>query len=274
MNHNLSYCKMEEIWSPIDGYAGKYEVSSFGRINSILAFKNFTRESFSFGSVEPHGYRIITLTSNGAKRTFYVHRLVALAFIPNPNNLPCINHIDENKGNNHIENLEWCTYKYNSNYGTCRERSSAKRRMEICCFTENGTLVKTYNSMSEAVEKEGVDWSSLSGCCKGKFTSCKNKIWLLKKDMHLLPERIEKYHQVEHPKPIRIISETRGIVGEYDSFRDAERKTGICRKSMKKLINGGFFFSKALKERVKLETPFTSSSGGQTVLEEKHFKLI
>lgn len=273
MNRNSSYCKMkkEEIWAPIAGYEGRYEVSSYGRIKSICAFKNLTREIFSFGSVEPHGYRIITLTLNGEKRRFYIHRLVALAFIPNPDNLPCINHIDENKGNNHIENLEWCTYKYNSNYGTCTERRSAKRRMEICCFTENGTLVKTYNSMREAVEKEGVDWSSLSGCCKGKFTSCNKKIWLLKKDIHLLPKRIEKYHQVEHPKPVRIVSETGCIIGEYDSFRDAERKTGVCRKSMNKFINKGFFFSKALKERVKIET---SNSGGQTVLEEKHFKLI
>ena len=71
-------------------------------------------------------YKRVNLCINGVGHKKTIHRLVAEAFIPNPNNYPCINHKDENKENNNANNLEWCTYKYNSNYGTCRERTLEK----------------------------------------------------------------------------------------------------------------------------------------------------
>lgn len=77
-----------------------------------------------------NGYKVVILYKDGKKKTYLVHRLVAIAFIPNPNNLPIINHKDENKTNNNVNNLEWCTYEYNNTYGTARKRASEKMRGE------------------------------------------------------------------------------------------------------------------------------------------------
>ena len=100
-----------EEWRPVVGYEGLYEVSNTGfvrRVSDLMVFK----------LSDLKGYCIVRLRKDGKGKSYLVHRLVAQAFIPNPLNLPQVNHIDENKKNNNIDNLEWCTAKYNANYGT------------------------------------------------------------------------------------------------------------------------------------------------------------
>lgn len=115
----------EEIWKDIIGYEGLYQVSSLGRVRSLDRydsrnhFRNGRMLKLSYNTV---GYLSVGLHSNGKAKMYMVHRMVAQAFIPNPNNLPIINHKDENPSNNSVENLEWCTAKYNSNYGTRNDR--------------------------------------------------------------------------------------------------------------------------------------------------------
>ena len=106
---------MEE-WKDIIGYEGLYQVSNLGRVRRSGKILK--------GGYNNKGYHTINLCKKGISKSFFVHRLVAIAFIPNPNNLPIVNHKDENPKNNCIENLEWCTYKYNANYGTARERQA------------------------------------------------------------------------------------------------------------------------------------------------------
>lgn len=101
---------MKEIWKDIKGYEGLYQISNFGNVKSVK--KKIIRKPSSI----PKGYLRIGLFKGGKTKFFYPHRLVAEAFIPNPNNLPCINHKDNNTKNNRMENLEWCTYKYNNSY--------------------------------------------------------------------------------------------------------------------------------------------------------------
>ena len=101
----------KEIWKDVKGYEGLYQVSNFGKVKSF-------KESAKFGNpyLINSGFHVVTLyLKDRTKRKFQVHRLVAETFIPNPENLPCVNHKDENKLNNCVSNLEWCTYQYNNN---------------------------------------------------------------------------------------------------------------------------------------------------------------
>jgi len=114
-----------EIWKVIDGF-DRYEVSSNGRVKSL--YDNFGRRRDRILTLnhQKTGYYTVTLCNNGKKQVTSVHRLVAKAFIPNPNCYNVVNHKDEIKTNNNVDNLEWCTVKYNSNYGTSRERLSER----------------------------------------------------------------------------------------------------------------------------------------------------
>jgi hypothetical protein len=120
---------MEEIWRDIEGYEGLYQVSNLGRVKSLyrVTISNSGRrytcqEMILRQGVSTRNYRNVVLRKNCSSKTYSVHQLVARAFIPNPDNLPMINHKDENPSNNCVDNLEWCTAKYNSNYGTSVER--------------------------------------------------------------------------------------------------------------------------------------------------------
>lgn len=113
---------MEEIWKDIKGYEGKYQVSNYGSVKTL----NYRRTGTARLLIPKNdkGYLAVGLYKNGKRKMFLIHRLVAEAFIPNPENLPQVNHIDEDKTNNYVENLEWCTQSYNNNYGTRLKRVS------------------------------------------------------------------------------------------------------------------------------------------------------
>lgn len=173
---------MEEIWKDITGYEGLYQVSSSGRIKSL----NYGKERI----LKPYdlkGYKRIGLFRNGKRKHILIHRLVAGTFIPNPDNLPQINHKDENTSNNRVENLEWCDAKYNNNYGThCSKLSNIMSGREptwltktVLQYTKDGIFVKEYKSTREC-GRNGFDQSAVSACCLGKIQKYKNFIWKFK----------------------------------------------------------------------------------------------
>lgn len=112
---------MEEIWKDIEGYEGLYQISNIGRVWSVG--KEIYKKAGLIGS-----YLSVSLNKDGHLKNFLIHRLVAKAFIPNPLNLPQVNHIDEDKLNNRADNLEWCTAKYNCNYGGRNSKIGDKSR--------------------------------------------------------------------------------------------------------------------------------------------------
>lgn len=154
---------MEE-WRNIKGYEGDYQVSSYGRIKSL----KWGNEKNLKNQKHYKGYEFVTLLKNGKSHKYKVHRLVAQAFIPNPNNYPQVNHKDENKANNKVENLEWCTNKYNANYGTKNKRTAMKNSKKVICIT-TGDI---FNSMKEAREYFNIKGPScIASCCQGERKS-------------------------------------------------------------------------------------------------------
>lgn len=123
---------------PVKGYEGYYEVDQFGRVygcDRVVHVEDNGREYDKpikgkqlKQTTHSAGYKVVGLTKDGTTKGTYVHRIVAEAFIPNPDNLPMVNHKDEDKSNNFVDNLEWCTAAYNSTYGSAIERSSEKKR--------------------------------------------------------------------------------------------------------------------------------------------------
>lgn len=156
-----------EIFKNIDTY---YSVSNYGRVRSSRSGKILKTHSDS----KHKGYAYVNLCYNGVKKTRQVHRLVAMLFLPNPNNLPCINHKDENPANNYVDNLEWCTYGYNLSYGskntreleTKRVKNAINRPKTVAQYSlSEEAIIAVYNSISEAAKSTGIDKTSIAKCC-------------------------------------------------------------------------------------------------------------
>lgn len=166
---------MNEEWKDVVGYEGLYQVSNLGRVKTsfkpIKCHKNsirFGKEKILSSKIEKNGYERVNLSKDGERKTYSIHRLVAQAFIPNPNNLPQINHKDENKLNNCVENLEWCTAKYNV-------RESKKKAINQYDFENN--FIKKWECSKEVEENIGISVTSLNNCLKQRSQTAGGYIW-------------------------------------------------------------------------------------------------
>lgn len=159
---------MEEIWKDIPGYESLYQISNFGRVKSFREGTKFgkQKEYILKPSLITSGYHVVTLYSKERREKHQVHRLVANAFLDNPLNLPCVNHKDENKLNNRADNLEWCTYQYNNNYGTARIRARKTRNNPILQKTLDGDPIAIYASSVIAATLLGLKVHSINSWCR------------------------------------------------------------------------------------------------------------
>ena len=160
-----------EIWKPVVGYEGVYEVSSFGRVRS---FKQTSKGKILKAFKDTSGYWRVCMNTN---EQHSVHRLVAQAFIPNPNNLPQVNHKDEDKTNNRVDNLEWCDRKYNMNYGTLQERRIRKVFKPILQYTKDGVFIKEWESIVSAAQQTNISRKHISDCCCGRGKTAGGYVW-------------------------------------------------------------------------------------------------
>ena len=156
-----------EIWKPVVGYEGLYEVSDLGRVRSLNYHRSGKVRVLKY-KTDKDGYKFVILCKDGKYKSFRVHRLVALAFIPNPDNLPCINHKDENKTNNCVENLEWCTRRYNVEYSLAKPVNQ---------YTLDGILVREWPSTNEVERQTGWSCGNISKCCNNKRKTAHGFIW-------------------------------------------------------------------------------------------------
>lgn len=175
--------EIKEEWKSIKGFEGLYEVSNLGKVKSLsrivnrMGIKQPVRERMLSPKLTKVGYLMVGLHKEATEKYFFVHRLVASAFLENPQGFNEVNHKDENKRNNRADNLEWCSHKYNNAYGTRGTRHDMKISKPVCCYTIDGVFVKRYDSITQAGLDLGVLKTSVWAALTGKSKTCKGMIW-------------------------------------------------------------------------------------------------
>lgn len=163
---------LSEEWRDIRGYEGRYKVSNLGRVKSL-------KRSIILKERSNGRYLIVDLQYNRIIKKCYIHRLVAQAFIPNPSDLPCINHKDENKLNNTVENLEWCSYSYNNAYSnTSIKGAKAVMRSIVQLTLDEHRYIKTFESIREAERELHIPNSTISACLVGRLKHAGGYYWM------------------------------------------------------------------------------------------------
>lgn len=217
---NGSGC-MNEVWKQIDD---RYSVSNLGRIKSNYANKDRILKPF----FNNDGYLMVDIRKPGHRKSVGVHRLVAQAFLPNPNNLPQVNHKDEDKTNNRVDNLEWCTLQYNCNYGTRNIRKGINCRKPICSVDGCGNVVR-YGSRLEASNTTGISDTSISKALSENANHNKTAgglLWFY--DDGNVENMVKELGIKAKTNKRKVYSiDANGEIERYESASDAKRKTGV-----------------------------------------------
>lgn len=189
--------EINEIWKPVVGYEGLYECSNMGRVKSVDRYVphrykgeyQFIKGRIRKTKLNNGGYEMLSLFRDGKEKTCLVHRIIAEAFLPNPDNLPEVNHKDECKTSNIIwinedgsidynkSNLEWCDREYNLYYGTRRQRQAEKEMVPVIQYTKDGMLIKKWDSMQSVMDDLGINRGNISNCCSGRCKSVGGYKW-------------------------------------------------------------------------------------------------
>lgn len=171
-----------EEWRPVHGYEDLYEVSDKGRVRSMRGNRNILKPGHC-GSL----YNYVTLCKDGELKKLYIHRMVAEAFIPNPDCLPQVNHIDENKTNNTAANLEWCTAQYNNTYNDKAIKPKERKRRAVIAWNPDDNQTYWFSTISSA-ESVGFNQKSVWRCLHGLMNTHKGFRWFYEDDVVVNPE--------------------------------------------------------------------------------------
>lgn len=207
---------MEEVWKDIPGYEGLYQVSNTGEVKS-LNYRGSGETKLLKQSTNKKGYKRVVLCKNRKKKNHSVHRLVAITFIPNPDNLPIVNHIDECKSNNMVSNLEWCTLVYNNAYGTRNERISENKKG------------KTYSEEHKKKISEGKKGKHRSEETKKKISESlkgENNPFYGKHHSEESKKKMSESSKGNNTKPILMYDRKGNFIRRFDSIADANEYFG------------------------------------------------
>lgn len=225
-------------WKEVVGLEDYYMVSDTGKVFSIRSNRLLTTNV-----PDKDGYIRIDLTIDGKTYKKAVHRLVAEAFIPNPDNLPCVNHKDEIPWHNEVENLEWCTYKYNSNYGACIERrventayktgADNHNSRTVYQFDMQGNLVDTFASAGEASRKTGLDAKTIAKAARGELKKYANYVWKYTDEFHYDDHK----HYENRNGTVYMYDPSGNLIKEYNS-PDEMRADGLNPANVNRVCRG------------------------------------
>lgn len=240
---------MEEVWKPVRGYEGYYEISNFGKVRSL---DRVVKQGSCMRKVKakiikiyigPYGYPCVSLCRDRKTRCIPIHRLLAKAFIPNPENKPFIDHIDTDKTNYRLNNLRWCTQKENMNnpltLAFCKKRVYTKEIIEkikktkiarktktapkkVYQFDKNGNFIDEFNSIIEAGIKNNISKTLISRCCHKQSMTAGGYLWSFDKNDVPIYKVTRK-----NVKPIYQYDRNGIFIKKWDSVSDAIKATGI-----------------------------------------------
>ena len=243
MEQGTKTSPVAEIWRAVVGYMDLYEVSNLGRVRSLdriqynpvaATHQTFHPGHIMNGRVSHRGYRLVNLRDvNGKRKNCSVHRLVAMAFIPNPDNLPFVNHKNYDTLDNRVENLEWCTPTYNVHYGRAdriRQANQPKRKV-VAQYTIKGEYVAIYKTLQSAARNVGITRQQVRNCAKGNRYSAGGFRWVYVDSEEeakriILPLLTTKQRAGRAGGvPIEQLTKDGEHVAFYKSCLDAERKS-------------------------------------------------
>lgn len=220
-----------EEWRDVKGYENLYQVNRKGEVRS--SHKGYW-EKLSAGK-SSCGYRNFLFHKDGKRKNMRGNRLVAETFIPNPDNLPFVNHKDENPLNDCVENLEWCTAKYNNNYGTARQRSSINhsKNRPVCMYDVDGTFIREFYNINDAARFVDGAHTCILRCCNNKVFCYKGYIWRYKEDADSVMDAVALYKNSKTTnRKIEVC--LNGEVKVFNSMSEAARELKMSRDTLRK----------------------------------------
>ena len=189
---------MQEIWKPVKDYEDLYEVSNFGNIRSVDRYvidkgnRSFRKGTNISICDNGHGYKYVTLYKNGKQSHKHVHRLVAEAFVDNPNNYTEVNHLDLDKSNNQSVNLEWCSRQYNMSHAYKHGRlSNEQNNKPVVKIGLDGTVIEKYISLVEAAKSVSGIPQNIGHCCRHTTMTMYGYYWEYDNDNYIVGDRID-----------------------------------------------------------------------------------
>lgn len=239
---------MYEEFRDVVGYEGLYKVSNLGNVYSC-----YTNRMLSPGTTLD-GYMYVGLRKNKQRTNHFIHRLVAQAFISNPDNLPIINHIDENPKNNCVSNLEWCNYIYNATYNDAHIKRGLAMSKHVYAYNNNCELVYEFDSARKAAKELCVSSGRICTCCNSNNIIYKNMVWSY---FELSKEEVLRRFEIGMKtvknnigvsKKVNQLDLDRNFICSYPSVGETSRKTGIASSSISRVCTGkqkqthGFIF--------------------------------
>jgi hypothetical protein len=231
-----NFKNMEEVWKDIEGYEGLYEASNIGRLR-----RKGSVNVRKFGD-NGHGYKHVPLSKNNIIKNHYVHRIIATAFIPNPNNKATVNHKNGNKSDNHVENLEWATQSENSKHGfdtglivqnKGRDNPTSK---PVRQYSLNGEFIMDFDSLTDAGKKLGITTFTIGQAAVGKYKQAGGYQWRFIKDN--IPKLPSIGKKGNGEKAVMQFTKDGRFIAEFESMNEAYRKTGISQQGISNVCGG------------------------------------